>query len=210
MAEFIKRALDIAVAATLLLLLSPLLAWLAWRVKNELGTPVFFRQRRIGLDEEPFDLIKFRTMWDACDEAGNLLPDDQRLTDFGQWLRATSLDELPELWNILIGKMSLVGPRPLLPEYLPYYKEREQIRHRMRPGITGLAQVSGRNALTWDARLALDADYVLHFSLARDIAILARTAAVVLKREGISAEGHVTMQRLDVERANSPLPPSRD
>ncbi len=181
-------------AATLLLLASPLLVLLMLLVRARLGAPIFFRQARIGMGERPFTLIKFRTML-----AGDA-PDDQRLTPFGQWLRATSLDELPELWNILIGEMSLVGPRPLLPRYLPYYTAREATRHRMRPGITGLAQVSGRNALTWDARLELDAQYVEQFSFARDLRILWRTVAVVLNREGVSREGHVTMHALDEER----------
>jgi lipopolysaccharide/colanic/teichoic acid biosynthesis glycosyltransferase len=191
---FIKRLMDVTVAATLLLLASPLLVLLMLLVRARLGAPIFFRQARIGMGERPFTLIKFRTML-----AGDA-PDDQRLTPFGQWLRATSLDELPELWNILIGEMSLVGPRPLLPRYLPYYTAREATRHRMRPGITGLAQVSGRNALTWDARLELDAQYVEQFSFARDLRILWRTVAVVLNREGVSREGHVTMHALDEER----------
>ena len=188
--------MDIVAAGSLLLLLSPLLVWLYVRVKSQLGSPAFFTQTRIGRDERPFTLIKFRTMREG---AGS---DAERIHPFGQWLRATSLDELPELWNILRGDMSLVGPRPLLPEYLPYYTPREQLRHRMRPGITGLAQVSGRNALDWDARLALDADYVEGWSLARDIAIAWRTVATVLRKEGITAEGHVTMPRLDELRKN--------
>jgi lipopolysaccharide/colanic/teichoic acid biosynthesis glycosyltransferase len=191
----LKRVLDIVVAASLLVVLAPLLLVLAALVRLKLGAPIFFRQTRIGRDERPFRLIKFRTMRDG---AGS---DADRLTPFGAWLRATSLDELPELWNILTGRMSLVGPRPLLPEYLPFYTEAEKVRHRMRPGVTGLAQVNGRNALSWDARLALDAEYVKDFSLIADMRILWRTVAVVLQREGISAAGHVTMQRLDVERA---------
>lgn len=197
---FFKRCLDIAVAATLIVLLSPLIVCVAAMVRLKLGAPVIFRQRRIGRDEIPFDMLKFRTMTGARDATGALLPDAARLTKFGLWLRATSLDELPELWNILIGQMSLVGPRPLLPEYLPYYTAAEATRHRMRPGLTGLAQVNGRNAARWDARLALDAEYVQRFSLALDFTILWQTAAVVLHRRGVSAEGHVTMPRLDVER----------
>ena len=196
MDRLLKRLLDISVAMALLILLSPLLLVIALLVRLRLGTPIFFRQQRIGKDERPFRLVKFRTMLPGD------APDDQRLTPFGQWLRETSVDELPELWNILTGRMSLVGPRPLLPEYLPHYSAREQLRHRMRPGITGLAQISGRNAITWDARLELDAQYVEQFSFLNDLKILARTLSVVLGREGISAEGHATMQRLDIERSH--------
>ncbi len=198
----LKRLLDVTVALALLVLLAPLLVVVTLLVRLKLGSPIFFRQTRIGRGEQPFRLIKFRTMTDARDANGNLLEDSVRLTPFGQWLRETSVDELPELWNILTGKMSLVGPRPLLPEYLPYYTARETLRHTVRPGITGLAQVNGRNALGWDARLEMDAQYVEQFSFARDLAILWQTAAVVLKRDGISAEGHATMQRLDVERVS--------
>lgn len=204
MQKTLKRLMDIVVAVTLIQLLWPLLALLALAVRLKLGAPVLFRQRRIGLHEAPFNLIKFRTMTDARDANGALLPDATRLTAFGRWLRATSLDELPELWNILTGRMSLVGPRPLLPEYLPFYREEEKLRHHMRPGITGLAQVNGRNALSWDARLALDVDYVKHFSLRRDLWILWRTVAVVLQRDGVAAEGQATMHRLDDERRKTP------
>ena len=195
-----KRILDVAVAITLLLVLSPLMLIIALLIRLRLGSPVFFRQLRIGKDERPFRLIKFRTMLNGD------APDEQRLTPFGRWLRATSIDELPELWNILTGAMSLVGPRPLLPHYLPHYTPREQLRHRMRPGITGLAQVNGRNAITWDARLELDAHYVEHFSFIGDLDILWDTVAIVLQREGISAEGHATMRALDVERTNQGNP----
>jgi lipopolysaccharide/colanic/teichoic acid biosynthesis glycosyltransferase len=194
MQRTVKRAFDIALSGLLLLLLSPLLAIIAWKVKQKLGTPVFFRQERIGLHEKPFTLIKFRTMRDGTER------DSERMTEFGQWLRASSVDELPELWNIFIGDMSFVGPRPLLPRYLPYYTEAEKRRHSMRPGLTGLAQVSGRNALGWDERLALDVDYVDRWSLKRDHEILWRTYMSVLKREGISAEGEATMQALDEHR----------
>lgn len=200
MQHAIKRLIDLLAASVLLLLASPLLLVLFVLVRVKLGAPVLFRQRRIGLNEHPFDLIKFRTMTDARDASGNLLPDEARLTPFGSWLRATSLDELPELWNIVTGRMSLVGPRPLLPEYLPYYTTEEKTRHQVRPGITGWAQVNGRNALGWNERLALDADYVRRFSLWLDIEILWRTVMVVLQRDGISAEGHATMQRLDDAR----------
>ncbi len=203
MNHFLKRALDVVVAATLLLVLAPLFLLLILLVRLKLGAPVFFRQTRIGRGERPFRLIKFRTMTDARAANGTLLDDAARLTAFGQFLRATSLDELPELLNILTGRMSLVGPRPLLPEYLPFYTPRERTRHAMRPGITGLAQVSGRNALGWNDRLELDAKYVETFRFTRDLGILWRTVAIVLKREGISADGQATMQRLDVERAGN-------
>lgn len=185
------------------LALMPLLLVIAVLVRLRLGSPIFFTQTRIGMGEKPFNLIKFRTMTDARGADGQLLDDSVRLTPFGAWLRASSIDELPELWNILIGEMSLVGPRPLLPRYLPYYTAREQLRHRMRPGITGLAQVSGRNAIGWDARLELDAQYVEQFSILADIRILWRTVAVVLNRSGISAEGQATMRALDVERQHT-------
>lgn len=194
MGKVIKRLMDITVAGSLLLLLSPLLWWLHKRVKEEMGTPVLFTQTRTGMNERSFKLYKFRTMKQGDGK------DSERLTKFGEWLRRTSLDELPELWNILKGDMSLVGPRPLLPEYLPHYTPRERIRHTMRPGITGLAQVSGRNALGWNERLALDALYVERWGLQDDFVILWRTVATVLKKEGISAEGHATMPRLDDER----------
>lgn len=200
MQHCLKRVMDIVAASAGLLVLMPLLLVIALLVRVRLGSPIFFTQTRIGRGEKPFNLIKFRTMTDARGADGQLLDDATRLTPFGAWLRATSIDELPELWNILIGQMSLVGPRPLLPRYLPYYNARERLRHRMRPGITGLAQVSGRNAIGWDARLELDAQYVEQFSIARDLQILWRTAAVVLNRSGISAEGQATMHLLDVER----------
>lgn len=193
----LKRMIDFTAAGFALLALWPVLALVALLVHLRLGSPVLFRQQRVGKDEKPFTMLKFRTM-----RTGDG-PDHERLTDFGKFLRATSLDELPELWNIFVGDMSLVGPRPLLPEYLPYYSENEQIRHRMRPGITGLAQVKGRNALSWKDRLALDAEYVETFSLKLDAWIFWRTFIVVFQREGISAEGHATMRRLDDERRGS-------
>ena len=191
---FLKRLLDVTGAALALLLLSPLLLALAIAVGVKLGRPIFFRQQRIGRDERPFGLIKFRTMLNGD------APDAARLTPFGNWLRRTSLDELPEFWNILIGQMSFVGPRPLLPRYLPFYSPREATRHRMRPGLTGLAQVMGRNAVNWDARLAYDAEYVERFSLKLDMEILWRTVRIVLGQKGISAEGEATMQALDIAR----------
>jgi len=202
MDALLKRLLDMTVALGLLGLLSPLLLTVALLVRAKLGAPIFFRQIRIGKGEQPFQLIKFRTMTDARGTNGQLLDDATRLTPFGQWLRETSVDELPELWNILTGNMSLVGPRPLLPEYLPHYTAREKLRHTVRPGITGLAQVNGRNAIGWDERLELDAQYVERFSFARDLVIMWRTIAVVLNRDGISAEGQATMHALNVERMN--------
>lgn len=165
-------------------------------VRRRLGRPVLFRQQRAGRDARPFTLVKFRTMSDALDAQGRLLPDEQRLDSFGSWLRSTSLDELPELWNVLRGDMSLVGPRPLPVHYLPRYTEEERRRHEVRPGITGWAQVNGRNTTTWEERLALDLWYVAHRSLWLDLRILARTAKLVLRREGVSAEGHATMPEL--------------
>lgn len=191
----IKRAFDVMAAALLLLVLSPLLLVVSVLVRVKLGSPIFFRQTRIGKDEQPFTIIKFRTMREGTGS------DAERLTPFGHWLRASSVDELPELWNILKGDMSFVGPRPLLPEYLPYYREDEKIRHTVRPGLTGLAQINGRNALDWDSKLRYDAEYVKNFSLARDRDILLRTYMSVLKREGISAEGHATFERLDKVRS---------
>lgn len=203
MEKLLKRLIDITISGLLLWTIWPLIALVALLVYLKLGSPVIFRQTRIGLHDEPFCMMKFRTMTDARDAAGNLLPDDVRLTAFGKFLRSTSLDELPELWNIFIGNMSLVGPRPLLPEYMPYYTPTELKRHTMRPGVTGLAQVSGRNGLGWNERLALDVEYVERFSLKLDAQILWRTVMVVLKREGISAQGHVTMRRLDDERKDT-------
>lgn len=193
----IKRLLDIIMAAALLLLLSPLLFVISCVIWRSLGRPVFFKQIRIGKDEKPFLLVKFRTMVMGQGD------DAARLSQLGVRLRATSLDELPELWNILRGQMSFVGPRPLLPEYLPFYKESERSRHLMRPGITGLAQVSGRNAISWEQRLCLDAEYVNRWNLLLDMRILLLTVITVLKRQGISAEGHATMPRLDDERKRS-------
>lgn len=194
---FAKRLIDLTASGFALVSLWPVIVVVALLVHLRLGSPVVFRQTRIGKDEQPFTLYKFRTML-----AGDA-PDDQRLTTFGRLLRATSLDELPQLWNILVGDMSLIGPRPLLPAYLPYYTEREKLRHRMRPGVTGLAQVSGRNALGWNARLEKDVEYIERFTLKLDAWILWRTLIVVLMREGITAEGMATMGRLDDERKSA-------
>ena len=191
----VKRAFDVIVAATALLLLALPLALLAWRVRVALGTPVLFRQVRPGRHGRLFKLAKFRTMNDERDAAGELLPDASRLTPFGRWLRATSLDELPSLWNVLQGDMSLVGPRPLLVEYLPLYSPEQARRHEVRPGITGWAQVNGRNALTWEQKFGLDVWYVDHRSLWLDLRILLMTVRKVFVREGISAKGEATMPR---------------
>jgi lipopolysaccharide/colanic/teichoic acid biosynthesis glycosyltransferase len=188
-----KRLFDLTAAALGLLALAlPLLALIAL-VRIKLGRPVFFRQTRPGLHGQPFQMVKLRTMTDARGPDGALLPDAERLTPFGRFLRASSLDELPELWNVLKGDMSLVGPRPLLMEYLPLYTPEQARRHEVRPGITGWAQVNGRNALSWEEKFALDVWYVDHQSLALDISILWRTVRKVLVREGISAAGEATM-----------------
>ncbi len=190
-----KRLFDLLVSATALLLLAPLLALIAWQVRRRLGAPVLFRQLRPGRNGMPFEIVKFRTMRDAVDAHGEPLPDHERLTPFGRWLRASSLDELPELWNVLKGDMSLVGPRPLLMEYLPLYDAEQFRRHAVRPGVTGWAQVNGRNALSWEEKFRLDLWYVDHQSFALDLKILALTLAKVLAREGISAAGEATMPK---------------
>lgn len=192
-----KRTMDVLGASVGLVLLSPVLLVLAVLVRTRLGPPVLFTQRRPGLDGQPFTLHKFRTMTEERDAEGHLLPDEQRLTRFGQWLRTTSLDELPELYDVLRGRMSLVGPRPLLTAYLEHYDERQASRHDVKPGMTGWAQVQGRNELDWDARLEADAWYVEHVSLWLDARILARTVVTVVRREGISSPGHVTGERFD-------------
>lgn len=191
----LKRLFDLLAAALGLLLLAPLLLALAWLVRRRIGAPVLFRQLRPGLHGRPFALLKFRSMREALDERGRPLPDAERLTPFGRILRATSLDELPELWNVLRGDMSLVGPRPLLIEYLPLYTPEQARRHAVRPGITGWAQVNGRNALSWEEKFRLDVWYVDHRSLRLDLHILLLTLKRVLAREGINAEGEATMAR---------------
>lgn len=188
-----KRALDIVLTLLATPVWLPLLAVLALLVRVKLGSPVFFSQERPGRGARPFHLVKFRTMTNARDASGALLPDADRLTSFGRALRSTSLDELPELWGVLRGDMSLVGPRPLLTRYLSRYSERHARRHEVRPGITGLAQVSGRNAITWAEKLDLDVRYVDQCSLSLDLRILWRTLRAVARREGISAEGMATM-----------------
>ncbi len=183
----IKRLFDIAAAACSLLLLAPIMAIIAWRIRRRLGSPVLFRQWRPGRNGIPFEIIKFRTMRDALDADGNPLPDAERLTPFGSFLRASSLDELPELWSVLKGDMSLVGPRPLLMEYLPLYSAEQFRRHSVRPGITGLAQINGRNALSWEEKFRLDVWYVDNRSLWLDLKIIFMTISTVLMREGINA-----------------------
>jgi len=195
-----KRLLDILLAALGLALLWPLLAVLALAVWSSVGRPVLFRQARPGLHGRPFEIIKFRTMTDERDVEGTLLPEAKRLTRMGRFLRSTSLDELPELWNVLKGDMSLVGPRPLLPSYLPLYSERQARRHEVRPGLTGWAQVNGRNTLGWAERLEMDVWYVENRSLLLDLRILAMTVWKVLRRDGVSQEGHVTMEQFKGER----------
>ena len=191
----LKRIFDIIFAAGALIVLSPVIVIVAVLARFRLGKPVFFRQERPGLGGRPFTLIKFRTMRDASDEHGNPLADSERLTRFGSLLRATSLDELPELYNILRGDMSFVGPRPLLTEYLPLYNARQARRHETRPGLTGWAQINGRNAADWPERLEMDVWYVENQSFLLDLKILLLTIAKVLKQEGISADGEATVAR---------------
>jgi len=191
----IKRLIDITASSAALVALSPILAVTAYKVKKNLGSPVLFKQTRPGLNGKPFEMIKFRTMKDATDKQGNLLPDSERLTPFGQKLRSTSLDELPELWNVLKGDMSLVGPRPLLMEYLPLYNSEQARRHNVRPGVTGYAQVNGRNAISWEEKFKLDTWYVDNQSLWLDIKILVKTVKQVLIKEGVSAAGEATMSK---------------
>lgn len=198
---FGKRALDAAAALVLLALLSPLLVALWLVVRVGLGRPALFRQARPGRHGAPFLLVKLRTMREANGADGRPRPDAERLTRLGRVLRATSLDELPELWNVLKGEMSLVGPRPLLVEYLPLYNDRQRRRHDVRPGITGWAQVNGRNAVSWEERFEMDVWYVENLSFALDVKILWRTLSAVSRREGISAAGEVTMSKFEGTRS---------
>lgn len=193
MSKFFKRLFDIIASASGLIFLSPVFLILIYLIRKNLGEPVFFTQERPGKDGKPFKMIKFRSMRDAVDKDGNPLPDSERLTPFGKKLRATSLDELPELWNVLKGDMSLVGPRPLLMSYLPLYNEFQYRRHEMKPGVTGWAQVNGRNALSWDEKFAHDIWYIDHYSFWLDMKILFLTVKKVFIKEGISAEGEATM-----------------
>jgi sugar transferase EpsL len=195
----VKRMIDVIGSAALLTVLSPVIALVAVLVALRLGRPVIFRHQRPGRDAVPFTLLKFRTMTDATDKTGRLLPDADRLTPFGRRLRAASLDELPELWNVLRGDMSLVGPRPLLTEYLPHYTPRQARRHEVRPGVTGWAQLNGRNDLPWSEKLELDVWYVERRTLWLDVRILLRTLTVPFRRHGISRTGHATAPRFDEE-----------
>lgn len=191
----IKRLLDIVIASIALILLSPLYAYVAYKVRKNLGSPVIFRQVRPGLHGKPFEMIKFRTMTDERDEKGNLLPNEQRLPKFGKMLRATSLDEMPELWNVIKGDMSIVGPRPLLMDYLPLYNEEQAKRHNVRPGMTGHAQVNGRNAISWEKKFEFDTWYVENQSIWLDFKIMFQTVKKVLIKEGINQSEEVIMTR---------------
>jgi lipopolysaccharide/colanic/teichoic acid biosynthesis glycosyltransferase len=204
----IKRMLDITVSASALLLLAPVMGVVAWQVRRKLGSPVFFRQIRPGLHGQAFEMIKFRSMRNARDADGHALPDAERLTAFGALLRSTSLDELPGLWNVLKGDMSLVGPRPLLMEYLPLYSPEQSRRHEVRPGLTGWAQVNGRNALSWEDKFRLDVWYVEHQSFWLDMRILLLTIKKVLLRDGVSAEGEATVARFTGSPGAKPETPS--
>lgn len=192
--KYIKRLLDIVLSGCALIVLSPLLLVTAILVRVKLGSPVIFCQERPGKDEKIFKLHKFRSMSDAQDENGNLLPDKERLTGFGKKLRSLSIDELPELWDIFRGKMSIVGPRPLLVKYLPLYNEEQRHRHDVRPGLTGWAQVHGRNLTSWEERFEYDVEYVNNISFALDVKIIIMTIRCVLGREGINADGSATME----------------
>lgn len=192
---FFRRFLDVVIALSLMVLLAPVLMVTALFIRVKLGSPILFCQLRPGLKGSPFKMYKFRTMLDQCDEAGVALSDDQRLTQFGKTLRSTSLDELPELYNVLKGDMSLIGPRPLLMEYLPLYNEKQKRRHDVRPGITGWAQVHGRNNLSWEEKFNYDVWYVDNYSFKVDIKIILLSVKAVLSREGVSAEGHVTTSK---------------
>ncbi|GFI28341.1 undecaprenyl phosphate N,N'-diacetylbacillosamine 1-phosphate transferase [Lachnospiraceae bacterium] len=198
--KYIKRILDFVLSFTAFVVLSPVLLVTAALVRVKLGKPVIFRQERPGKDEKIFKLYKFRTMTDERDENGQLLPDDVRLTKFGKTLRSTSLDELPELWNIVKGDMSIVGPRPLLVRYLPLYNATQKHRHDVRPGFTGLAQVHGRNSISWEEKFDWDIRYVNHVTFFTDVKIILDTVRTVLKREGISSDTSVTMEEF---RGNS-------
>ncbi len=191
----LKRLFDIVASFFGLILLSPVIAIVAWQISRKLGSPVLFRQVRPGKDGKPFEMIKFRTMRDALDAEGNPLPDSERMTPFGSFLRSSSLDELPELWNVLKGEMSLVGPRPLLMEYLPLYSTEQYRRHEVRPGVTGWAQINGRNAISWEDKFKLDVWYVDNRSFWLDLKIVFLTVKKVVVRDGISAEGEATMSK---------------
>lgn len=190
-----KRFIDISASLCALILLAPVMAIVAWNIRKKLGSPFLFRQVRPGRGGKPFEMVKFRTMRDAVDADGQPLADSERMTPFGSFLRASSLDELPELWNVLKGDMSLVGPRPLLMEYLPLYSPEQNRRHEVRPGVTGWAQVNGRNALSWEEKFKLDVWYVDNQSLWLDMKVIFMTVKKVLVKEGISGDGEVTMSK---------------
>ncbi|NOH80808.1 sugar transferase [Vibrio sp. RE86] len=189
-----KRLFDFLASFVALVLLFPIITLIAWRIRRNLGSPVLFRQTRPGLNGKPFEMVKFRTMKDVVDKRGNPLPDSERITPFGYKLRNSSLDELPELWNVLKGDMSLVGPRPLLMHYLPLYNKEQSRRHEVRPGVTGWAQINGRNAISWEQKFEFDVWYVDNQTLLLDIKILLLTVKKVFIKEGITADGHVTTE----------------
>lgn len=193
----VKRAIDIVCSGIGLIVLSPILIIASILIRKNLGSPIFFTQDRIGKDGKVFKMIKFRTMLDATDKYGNQLPDEERLTSFGKLLRSTSIDELPELVNVFLGDMSLVGPRPLLVEYKDLYSTEQWRRHEVRPGITGWAQVNGRNSISWSERFKLDVEYIDNYNLILDIKILFMTVLKVIKKDGISQDGHVTMEKFN-------------
>lgn len=201
--RFIKRAMDFILSLIAIVILSPILLVVALLVRVKLGSPVVFKQNRPGLNENVFMMYKFRTMTDERDETGELLPDSVRLTKFGRLLRSTSLDELPELFNILKGDMSIIGPRPLLVQYLPLYNEQQKRRHEVRPGLSGLAQVSGRNAISWEEKFNLDVEYVNNVSFIGDWKIIVLTIKKVFIREGINSEASVTMEPFSGTRTNN-------
>lgn len=199
--KYIKRPMDFILVLIAIIVLSPVLLIIAILVRIKLGSPAIFKQKRPGLNEKLFTLYKFRTMTDQCNESGELLPDEIRLTKFGKLLRSTSLDELPELFNIFKGEMSFVGPRPLLVEYLPLYNEHQKRRHEVRPGLTGLAQVNGRNAISWEEKFALDVQYIDSISLRGDLKIIFLTIMKVFMREGINGKGVATMDEFKGSRS---------
>lgn len=202
-AKYIKRLLDFILSFLAIIILSPVMLIIYILVRIKLGKPAIFKQQRPGKNEKIFTLYKFRTMTDEKDENGNLLPDEKRLTKFGKMLRSTSLDELPELFNILKGDMSIVGPRPLLIRYLPYYTEEERHRHDVRPGLTGLAQINGRNTTKWDERFQYDLEYVKTISFKNDITIILKTVRKVLKKENILVGNEKVMENLNIERGKN-------
>ena len=196
-AKYIKRMLDFILSLIALIVLSPLMIIIGILVRIKLGKPVIFKQKRPGKNEKIFTLYKFRTMTDEKDEQGNLLADEKRLTKFGKFLRSTSLDELPELWNILKGEMAIVGPRPLLVEYLPLYNEEQKHRHDIKPGLTGLAQITGRNAIQWEEKFKEDIEYVNNITFIQDTKIILKTFVKVFKKEGINQEGNATIRKFE-------------